>query len=175
MHELHASYMNGGTTMMKGQKTVCGAKTRSGASCRNIPMRNGRCRLHGGKSTGPRNPSKLQGNRNAAGNKARLTTGEFETITWDTLNKEEQQFLREQYNLKIHEVLNEPLEMEFIRQARMLKRTNRYGEDLNVGFDELIRLENAMTRVSGKIAGILDSMYTIQASRPTRTGPTATL
>ena len=33
---------------------ACGAKTRSGAPCRNLPMKNGRCRMHGGMSTGPR-------------------------------------------------------------------------------------------------------------------------
>lgn len=30
----------------------CGAKTRSGALCRQPGMKNGRCRLHGGKSPG---------------------------------------------------------------------------------------------------------------------------
>lgn len=30
----------------------CGATTRSGATCKNSPMANGRCRMHGGKSTG---------------------------------------------------------------------------------------------------------------------------
>lgn len=30
----------------------CGAKTRAGTSCRSPAMLNGRCRLHGGKSTG---------------------------------------------------------------------------------------------------------------------------
>jgi hypothetical protein len=32
----------------------CGARARSGGSCRQPAMRNGRCRFHGGKSTGPR-------------------------------------------------------------------------------------------------------------------------
>src|SRR5690625_453343 len=31
----------------------CGAKTRSGKPCKNGAMANGRCRMHGGKSTGP--------------------------------------------------------------------------------------------------------------------------
>src|SRR5690625_4491593 len=31
----------------------CGAKTRSGNTCKNWAMPNGRCRMHGGKSTGP--------------------------------------------------------------------------------------------------------------------------
>jgi len=32
----------------------CGAKTRQGGACQAPAMANGRCRLHGGKSTGPR-------------------------------------------------------------------------------------------------------------------------
>lgn len=30
----------------------CGAKCRSGEPCKNPAMKNGRCRMHGGKSTG---------------------------------------------------------------------------------------------------------------------------
>jgi len=38
----------------------CGAKTRSGHPCKAPAMKNGRCRMHGGKSTGPK-----PGTRNA--------------------------------------------------------------------------------------------------------------
>ena len=34
----------------------CGARTRSGKPCRGPAMANGRCRMHGGPSTGPRTP-----------------------------------------------------------------------------------------------------------------------
>ncbi len=34
--------------------SACGAKTRAGSPCKNAGMPNGRCRLHGGKSTGPK-------------------------------------------------------------------------------------------------------------------------
>ena len=34
----------------------CGAKTRKGTLCMAPAMSNGRCRMHGGKSTGPRTP-----------------------------------------------------------------------------------------------------------------------
>jgi hypothetical protein len=33
--------------------THCGAKTRAGTPCKGKAMYNGRCRMHGGKSTGP--------------------------------------------------------------------------------------------------------------------------
>lgn len=37
-------------------RKTCGAKTRSGEPCKNWAMPNGRCRMHGGKSTGaPKN------------------------------------------------------------------------------------------------------------------------
>lgn len=34
----------------------CGAKTRQGRLCGHYSMPNGRCRYHGGKSTGAKNP-----------------------------------------------------------------------------------------------------------------------
>ena len=37
-----------------GAAPRCGARTRSGAACQGPAMRNGRCRMHGGASTGPR-------------------------------------------------------------------------------------------------------------------------
>jgi hypothetical protein len=43
----------------------CGARTRSGASCRQPAMRNGRCRFHGGKSTGPRTAAGLRRSQSA--------------------------------------------------------------------------------------------------------------
>jgi hypothetical protein len=48
----------------------CGAKTRAGCACRQPAMRNGRCRLHGGKSTGART---VEGRRRAR--TARLVHG----------------------------------------------------------------------------------------------------
>lgn len=37
--------------------TICGAKTRgTGKPCRRYPRQNGRCRLHGGLSSGPKTP-----------------------------------------------------------------------------------------------------------------------
>ena len=43
----------------------CGAKTRSGTPCKAPAMANGRCRMHGGKSTGPQTPEGLERSRNA--------------------------------------------------------------------------------------------------------------
>jgi len=38
----------------------CGARTRAGTPCKGPAMPNGRCRMHGGASTGPRTPEGLQ-------------------------------------------------------------------------------------------------------------------
>jgi hypothetical protein len=43
----------------------CGAKTRAGCACRQPAMANGRCRFHGGKSTGPRTAAGLARSRAA--------------------------------------------------------------------------------------------------------------
>ena|SRR5437867_1340834 len=43
----------------------CGAKTRNGSFCRSPAMPNGRCRMHGGPSTGPRTAKGLARSRRA--------------------------------------------------------------------------------------------------------------
>jgi hypothetical protein len=52
------------------QAPRCGARTRAGCPCRQPAMANGRCRMHGGLSTGPRTPAGLARSR-----AARLTHG----------------------------------------------------------------------------------------------------
>lgn len=52
------------------QKLVCGARTRFGTLCKRRDLyRSGRCRLHGGLSTGPRT---LEGKARSASNAARM-------------------------------------------------------------------------------------------------------
>jgi hypothetical protein len=43
----------------------CGAKTRRQSSCCGPAMKNGRCQMHGGLSTGPRTPEGLERSRRA--------------------------------------------------------------------------------------------------------------
>jgi hypothetical protein len=44
----------------------CGARSkRTGEPCQGAAMPNGRCKLHGGKSTGPRTPAGLERSRRA--------------------------------------------------------------------------------------------------------------
>jgi hypothetical protein len=43
----------------------CGAKTRRGTACQCPAMKNGRCRLHGGLSTGPKTAEGIERTRRA--------------------------------------------------------------------------------------------------------------
>ncbi|MFC3768375.1 HGGxSTG domain-containing protein [Paenibacillus sp. GCM10012303] len=86
----------------------CGAKTRNGTPCKRAAMPNGRCNLHGGKSTGP-----PKGNKNA------VTTGEHETIWMDTLDVDER-VLFESIRTDPLEQINHDIKICEIRIRRML-------------------------------------------------------
>lgn len=108
-------------TKMNGHTKVCGAKRRkSNEPCRNIPMANGRCRIHGGKCTGPK-PENLKGNKNG------VKTGEYETIWMDTL-KEDEKELVEKVNLDPLALVEEELKLITIRERRMLQRIEKLRE-----------------------------------------------
>jgi len=51
----------------------CGARTRRGSACKAPGMANGRCRLHGGPSTGPRTAEGLERMRRANTKHGRYT------------------------------------------------------------------------------------------------------
>jgi hypothetical protein len=51
---------HGGTPGNWDNAPRCGAKTRNGTPCQSPAMPNGRCRMHGGASTGPRTPEGLE-------------------------------------------------------------------------------------------------------------------
>jgi hypothetical protein len=56
---------NGNPTGDYRKAPRCGARTRAGGCCGQPAMPNGRCRFHGGKSTGPRTAAGLQRSRDA--------------------------------------------------------------------------------------------------------------
>ncbi len=72
-------------------KNICGARTRKGTPCQQIAgwgtnhVGTGRCKLHGGKSTGPKNKSKLKENKNAE--KHGLFTKYLPQETLDIINE----------------------------------------------------------------------------------------
>ena len=56
---------NGNPTGDPNNAPRCGARTRKGKECLAPAMPNGRCRMHGGGSTGPRTPEGLARSRRA--------------------------------------------------------------------------------------------------------------
>ena len=56
----------------------CGGKNQRGLPCQALAMRNGRFRLHGGKSTGPRTPEGLERMRKAKTKHGRYTAEAIE-------------------------------------------------------------------------------------------------
>ena len=66
MVSLRRGWLKNGNSPGDFTKAVrCGAKTRLGAECQCPAMANGRCRMHGGGSTGPRTTAGLQRSRRA--------------------------------------------------------------------------------------------------------------
>jgi hypothetical protein len=60
-HEQRRGWLkNGNPPGDFSQAPRCGAKTRSGSACRCPAMQNGRCRLHGGLSTGPKTAAGIE-------------------------------------------------------------------------------------------------------------------
>jgi hypothetical protein len=71
----------------------CGAKTRRGTRCKCPAMRNGRCRLHGGLSTGPKTAEGIERIRRAVTKHGRYSKRgkaertEYRHLLRDTQNK----------------------------------------------------------------------------------------
>lgn len=115
---------------MKSQKKECGARTRAGGNCRAPAAKNGRCKLHGGKSIGtPR------GSQNA------LTHGIYSSF----LTHEENEIA---HSLKLGDIDDE-IRLTKIRLMRALKRESESVDALELdskveregGGPQLARLE----------------------------------
>ncbi|NLP50398.1 HGGxSTG domain-containing protein [Bacillus sp. RO1] len=137
------------------EKKVCGAKTRKGSPCQKAPLKNGRCRLHGGKSTGPKDKEKhrqrLKGNKNA------IVTGEYETISFDTLLDDE----KELYNM-IPEDIDRQVKGRYkileIRTRRLMQRYSQELEKNKPDFRMINRLEEALTRIDARANELIREM-----------------
>lgn len=134
--------------MVKYAKKTCGAKTRSGGVCKNPPMENGRCRLHGGTSTGP-TPGAV------------TKTGEIEAIWFGLLTDEEKE-LYHAVNMDALTQISEELRLISIREFRMIRRQAKIAQD----YDELedyITTERIKEKgiTNDKLVGIMKSKETL--------------
>jgi hypothetical protein len=142
---------------------ICGAKTRQGTPCQKTPLANGRCRLHGGKSTGPKDKEKHR--QSLLGNKNALVTGEYETISYDTLTDEE----RELYHLipnDLDKLVRGRYKIIEIRTRRLLQRYTQELMKEKPDFKLINRLEEALTRIDARANELIREMRELSAQTP---------
>lgn len=182
-----------GTGKMSGQKKKCGAKSkRTGNPCKNIPMKNGKCRLHGGKQGEIKDKKAFaeKMSESSKGNKNNLKTGEFESIWGDVLDQEEIDFLQARKQHTVIAMIDEELAIITVRERRMLqridklrdagdftlveietetgygqrnyKRTNIQKEKRQGTIGQIQAIEDALTRVQDKKAKLLDLKFNIE-------------
>lgn len=117
------------------KQNFCGAKTRAGTPCMKTAgwgtshLGTGKCKLHGGSSTGPRDPSKLKGNKNA------LKHGLYSKY----LPKETMELVDEIDNIAPIEILWGNILLQYaaiLRAQRIMEVKNR---------EDLVRLEKKKT------------------------------
>lgn len=126
----------------------CGATTRAGTPCQQKAgwgtdhVGEGRCKLHGGASTGA--PKR---NTNA------VTTGEFETIWFDTLDEREQQLFG-RVKEDVLDLIKDDIKLIEIRIRRMMQRIQNADDPQNI--------EEALTRVQGKKTKLLKLKYQVE-------------
>lgn len=132
------------------EKKLCGAKTRtrSGEPCKKAALANGRCRLHGGKSTGPRDRTKLAGNKNA------LKHGMYEAIWEDTLTDEERELIAHVSTDPTAQVKNR-LKLSEIRIRRMMFRIQQEEQEENPNPAVIRAIEEAITRVEMSMVNLI--------------------
>ena len=143
----------------------CGAKTRSGGKCKNWAMPNGRCRMHGGKSTGAP-PEKMKGNSNAR------THGLFSKY----LPKETLEIMDSINEIKPLDILWTNIQMQFasiIRAQQIMfvedkydhsefttkERSDDFGDETNVevhaSWDKQATFMNSLSRSMAELRNML--------------------
>ncbi|MCO4795416.1 MAG: hypothetical protein KC493_16975 [Bacteriovoracaceae bacterium] len=109
---------------------ACGARIRKKISnyCSNTPLKNGRCRLHGGLSTGPRTKEGLERSK-----KANFKHGEFsrakkrEKILFNWMQREIKALIEEE-NFKSALILLSNFEKGFSELEKCKKDEKKYKE-----------------------------------------------
>ncbi|MEF3305339.1 HGGxSTG domain-containing protein [Paenibacillus sp. GYB003] len=138
----------------------CGAKTRSNGTCRKKPMRNGRCYMHGGASTGPKNKTKHS--ESMKGNKNSLRTGEYETIWFDSFSPEDIQHYELTPTSAI-EQLDHEIKIADIRERRMMKRIRDSEKSKCKQKAELItKIEDSLSRLQAVKSRLIDQKIRLQ-------------
>ena len=137
--------ITGDSKEMRMNRKECEAKTRAGGSCRQVAgwatnhIGEGRCKLHGGASSGPPN-----GNKNA------VTTGAYEEISFDALPDIERE-LYGRIDPSPRVQAEQEIRLLTIRECRMLARI----QDLLASREELSTVETT-TETGRRARGEVD-------------------
>lgn len=134
------------------EKKLCGAKTRTGGLCRKASLANGRCRLHGGKSTGPKDKTKHSGS--LKGNKNALKHGLYEVIWADTLTDEERELSALVSTDPTAQVENR-FKLSEIRIRRMMHRINQEQQKEKPNPADIRAIEEAITRIEMNMVNLI--------------------
>lgn len=175
---------NGKTTPHDGQ---CGAKTRAGTPCKQKAgwgtdhVGTGRCKLHGGKSTGAKDRNLLA--KKLKGNKNSVSTHEHESIVFDFLEEEEKELLNRIEMDQLKQVKNE-IKLIDIRLRRMMRRIadlsesemtsvkatykknefeEEYQEEKRDTLSQIQGIEEAVTRVQAQKLRLLTAKHDLEA------------
>ena len=141
------------------EKKVCGAKTRKGTPCQKTALKNGKCRNHGGKSTGPKDKEKLS--NSLKGNKNAVKTGEYETISYATLTEVEKE-LYEQINTDPATQIEGRLKIAEIRTYRLMQRYLDELEKQKPNESLILNLEAALIRIDSRAFELLREKIALQ-------------
>ena len=164
----------------------CGAKTRAGTPCKQKAgwgtdhVGIGKCKLHGGRSTGPKD--KIKKSRDMKNNKNGIVTHERESIVFDFLEDDEKELLNQIELDKLKQIDNE-IKLVDIRLRRMMKRVQKLNEDdmsvsnhktgeerdahtdITESVDSLSKIQNiedAITRVQGQKLRLIESKHKLE-------------
>lgn len=130
---------------------LCGAKTRSGQPCKNKAMPNGRCRMHGGKSTGAP-PAKLKKNSNAK--KHGLFAKYLPQETLDIVNEID--------NIDLLEILYMNIKMQFasiIRAQQIMHVEDKYDTTQEL---KKLKVENVVADDGQEVQLPIEKEFEIQ-------------
>lgn len=140
----------------KREGPFCGAKKRDGSTCRQTAgqgtdhVGTGKCWLHGGASTGPKNKEKWKGNKFA------LKHGYYETITLENLEPEEKEKIARE-DITSRPMLMNSIKLVLVREARMLKRINDLSKA--AGGMVLSSMEMKEGRENGAVSELKTTRY----------------
>ena len=135
----------------KKKGNYCGAKTRSGKPCKNRAMANGRCRMHGGKSTGAP-PVKMKKNKNS------VKHGLFAKY----LPEETLEIMNEINDIDPLKILWTNIQMQFasiIRAQQIMYVENK--DDTSKELKKL-KVENVIDSISNEVQVPIEKEYEIQ-------------